>query len=483
MAGFYALSILVASALFLVPLLGLWLHGYPDPGLMLLCMPVAAMILWSIVPRPDRFKPPGPALRAEDHPRLFGVLESLAQSMGQPMPSEIYLLPRTDAWVTYRGGVMGLGSRRVMGLGLPLLMVLSVRELSAVLAHELGHFSAGDFRLGPWIYKTRSSMARTLEALHRGTALLQVVFTVYALLFLRVTRAVSREQELAADRLAARTVSPEELIRGLLLLRCAGAACDAYWSKWVVPMVERGYHAPLVEGCRRFLSAHVVREALTECLEHDETRQTAGPFDTHPPIDDRIRALEAMAPPPGPLPEDSPALSLLEDPGIFESHLLGTRLDPEQAGTLTRVSWAEVGTRVWLPEKEALARRHAAALRQITAGTLPEAARDLEGLSHRLGDPPAEEDTPENRREWSAETLAAALAVALHRAGWELRFQVGDEVSFVKGEVRVEPAQVVHRLASGDLSAEAWADLCRRTAIEDLNLGNDGTWCRGPGVA
>jgi Zn-dependent protease with chaperone function len=34
---------------------------------------------------------------------------------------------------------MGFGSRRVMGLGLPLLQALNVSQLEAVLAHEFGH--------------------------------------------------------------------------------------------------------------------------------------------------------------------------------------------------------------------------------------------------------------------------------------------------------------------------------------------------------
>lgn len=52
---------------------------------------------------------------------------------------------------------MGVGSKRVMGLGLPLLNALTVSELRAVLAHEFGHFVGGDTSLGKWIHKTRSA--------------------------------------------------------------------------------------------------------------------------------------------------------------------------------------------------------------------------------------------------------------------------------------------------------------------------------------
>jgi heat shock protein HtpX len=58
---------------------------------------------------------------------------------------------------------MGFGSRRVMGIGLPLLSILTVSELRGVLAHEFAHYYSGDTRLGPWVYKTQTTMIRTFE--------------------------------------------------------------------------------------------------------------------------------------------------------------------------------------------------------------------------------------------------------------------------------------------------------------------------------
>src|SRR5437867_9295895 len=72
-----------------------------------------------------------------------------------------------NAWVEQRGGIMGFGSRRVMGLGLPLFQIVSIPEFEAILAHEFGHYHAGDTRLGPWVYKTRSGIGRTIGNLAR----------------------------------------------------------------------------------------------------------------------------------------------------------------------------------------------------------------------------------------------------------------------------------------------------------------------------
>ena len=95
--------------------------------------------MWSLVPRVDRFTPPGPRLDRATHPRLFDLIQRVAVATRQEMPAEVYLLNEVNAWVTERGGVMGFGSRRVMGIGLPLMQSVSVAEFEAIIAHEFGH--------------------------------------------------------------------------------------------------------------------------------------------------------------------------------------------------------------------------------------------------------------------------------------------------------------------------------------------------------
>ena len=134
------------------------------------------LILWSIIPRPDRFVPPGPRLGEEDQPRLFQVIREVAEQTGQAMPADVFLVFDMNAWVAQRGGVMGIGSARVMGLGIPLLQYLTLPELKAVLAHEFGHYHGGDTKVGPWIYKTRAAIGRTVEYLDAKAGLLYKPF-------------------------------------------------------------------------------------------------------------------------------------------------------------------------------------------------------------------------------------------------------------------------------------------------------------------
>ena len=208
----YVVAILIAIACFSLVLA--WSNSFllAAGGVIL-----GITILWSLIPRRDKFQPPGAALQRSRHPRLFAELDRIAASLDEDMPNEVYLIPEVNAWVAERG-IVGAGSHRVMGIGLPLLGVLSVAQLRAVLAHEFAHYYGGDTRLGPWVYKTRAAMVRTFTALGKPSAALRVVmrFVLVALLyrlvivvlaaywklFLRCTQLISRRQEFRADELA-----------------------------------------------------------------------------------------------------------------------------------------------------------------------------------------------------------------------------------------------------------------------------------------
>src|SRR2546425_7394449 len=171
------------------------------------------------------------------------------------MPTEVYLVADVNAFVTTRGGFMGFGSRRVMGLGLPLLQTLGVRELRAVLAHEFGHYHGGDTKLGPWIYKTRAAIGRTLRQLSGRSSALQKPFAWYGNLFLRITHAISRRQEYTADALAARAEGARPVVHALRVIHGTAGAFDTFWQSEVVPVLSAGFCPALAEGFNQFLSA------------------------------------------------------------------------------------------------------------------------------------------------------------------------------------------------------------------------------------
>jgi hypothetical protein len=118
MIGFYLLALTISAALvFAVYAEARYAHRI-HLKLALFCLGGAGLIIWSIIPRPDKFTAPGPPLEEQNHPRLFAEPRRTAKRTGQAMPKEVYLVPDVNAWVSQRGGVMGIGSRRIMGVGL-----------------------------------------------------------------------------------------------------------------------------------------------------------------------------------------------------------------------------------------------------------------------------------------------------------------------------------------------------------------------------
>lgn len=481
MIGFYVFAIAIAAVLVLLPYLEYRVVGRIEGRLGAFALFGAGAILWAIVPRWDRFDDPGPRLTEAEHPRLFAALRQVARDTGQAMPAEVFLVAQLNAWVAQRGGIMGFGGRRVMGLGLPLLEALTVRQFRAVLAHEFGHFYGGDTRLGPWIYKTRAAIDRTLRGLRHHSTALAKPFQWYGQGFLRITHAVSRQQEFTADALAARTVGARPLVDGLRALHGSDPAFSAYWSEEVAPLLQLGHRPPIAAGFRRFIEVPRVRSAMDEAVELEMAQGEAGPYDTHPCLRDRVAAVASL-PPGDEAPDDPPALSLLERTDELETRLLAF-LGGDKAPALAPVDWADAGDRVWLPFWRTQVGSRAAALAGLTPASLPEHAKDLAALATRLGLVKGGEDAGEHHGQRAGWVVGVAMATALHDRGWRLHAPPGEPVTLERDGATVHPFALMHRLHTGELPLAEWLALCLRHEIADLGLGRAAGHESAPGTS
>ncbi len=493
MIGFYALAFGIAGFLLLLVYAD-WRYAR-DLNLRLVIFSIAGagMILWSILPRPDRFLPPGPRLEPAAHPRLFAQLTQVASAVGQAMPAEVYLIPQVNAWVAERGGVMGFGSRRVMGLGLPLLQVLKTTSLRAVLAHEFGHYHGGDTRLGPWVYKTRAAIGRAFQNLSSQRSILVYPFLWYGKLFMRVTLAISRRQEFAADELASRKVGAQALIDGLRAIHGAAMAYGPYWQNEAGAVLNAGFRPPLAEGFARFIECPPIARAVSEALSRELAEGKATPYDTHPALRERLKALEGL-PKGEQLPSDPPAISLLDNLPELETCVLVGVAGEAKVRALKPVSWEDVGRQVLIPQWQALVQKQHSALEGLTAASIPEAVRDLNEFARRAGwivqqpislggSQPKGAGTsglvllklpgglsPEEIQRRAVAILGAGLATALYRQGWQPRTLPGENF-FEHGQARLEPFSAVLQLVRGELDDEAWRRQCAEMGINELSLG------------
>lgn len=469
MIGFYILAVAIAIGLIYIPYAEMTYANRLHLKLALFCVLGALAILWSVLPRFDKFEPPGPRLTRAQHPQLFEELAGVAKSVKQAMPAEVYLVPDVNAWVAQRGGIMGFGSRRVMGLGLPLMRTLTRSQFRAVLAHEFGHYHGGDTKLGPWIYKTRGAIGRTLQSLGDGSWL-QLPFLWYGKMFLRITHAVSRRQEFVADELAARAVGSQPLIGGLRTIHGVAPAFNAYWFQECAPVLNAGFRPPLTEGFQRFVQAAPVAEAIHRQLDEELKTGQADPYDTHPPLKERIAAVEHL--PAGNIgPDDPPATTLLADLAGVENVLVATLVKPEFAEKLQPIDWGEVSSRVYLPQWTALVQANASVLSGVTPESLPPLAADLKSLGNRCrstdGEPPDDEHT----EALASAVVGAALTVLLVNRGGKVHTMPGQIVSVTIGATAIEPFEILRSLADAKLTAEAWQRQCGELAIQGMDLG------------
>jgi Zn-dependent protease with chaperone function len=471
MVGFYVLAIAIAGLLIGIPVAEWFWAERIDPRIAIFCALGAIAILRSIAPRRDRFEAPGPLLLASEHPRLFTTLEDVARSTEQEMPAEVYLVPEVNAWVAQRGGVMGIASRRVMGLGLPLMAMLTVDELRAVLAHEFGHYHGGDTALGPWIYRTRSAIGRTLVHMARHSSWLVKPFEWYGAAFLRITHAISRRQEYAADALAARTVGAMPLATGLLAIEGAAAAFTPYWFTELAPVLERGFRPPIAMGFASFVSSPNVAPQLSAAVEQAITDAKVDVFDTHPPLGDRLRALGVQLTASTRTDAEPRAITLLGDLDGVEARLI-TFVSHGKHGSPSPIAWVDAGDRVWSALWRDRVQTGRALLAGLTPAQIPGLASDLAHTAVAFGFAPNREVAQKKGGDGEvAHLLASACAVALLDRGWSLSALPGETVVFSRGAAVITPFASIGALSTGSLSAEEWQASWRDVGLADLDLG------------
>jgi Zn-dependent protease with chaperone function len=462
MVSFYALALIVAFGLLWLAYEDVARSKHPAFRLIAFCVAGAGSVLWAILPRPDRFEPPGPRITAADQPDLFRVIHDVARATSQPMPHDVYLANDVNAFVAQRGGTMGFGSVRVMGLGLPLMQALTVDEFKGVLAHEFGHYHAGDVALGPWIHKTRVAMIRTIAQLSGNV--LRFIFIGYASLFFRATHAVSRRQEFIADEVGAAVAGSSAMISGLRKVTATAFAYQSYWYSELVPIMQAGFRPPLMTGFGRFTARPELLSLMDGIVQQEHREGQTDPYDTHPSMRDRVAALERGAS--RPALDARPAAALLRDLNECERKVLGT-ISADLAN-LKPIDWPAVGAAVYVPRWDARVKQHGALLRNYTCGMPPATEQELK----QIGSGIVPKEAPDEARIGAAwQLIVAAYAMALLPLGWSAETPPGEEAVLRFGAETLRPFSELGAVVSGRATPAAWRGRCAALGIDALPLG------------
>jgi heat shock protein HtpX len=465
--GFYTLALVMAAALLAVAILPWALGGGGNIWVTLTGVVLGLTILVAIFPRRQRFEPHGVRVRADDQPRLLAVIEEEAKAIGARAPDEVYATLEANA------SVMQVGRRRrVMFVGVPLLHILSERGMRGVIAHEFGHYAGGDTRLGPWIYRTYDGVARTVDYLSDEDGdegwtqkAVRQPFIWYGNAFMRITAAIKRRQEFAADRVAVGRAGRDTWIETLRRTHAYGPAFDAYWEHEVSAVLLAGRRPPVVTGFGTYLHSSAIEQAADTYLDH-QLKERTDRYDSHPSLSERIAAVESCEP--GEADDSAPAMALLREPPALETDLLAALFGPE-AAELPALAWDEVGREVYLERARALCAEHGEVLGDATVGDLADLTQALGRtagrLQQRVPDLP-----PEAAPDFAATLLAEALLVALERDGWTIETALGEPLTLRRGEERLDPYEAVGALRSDSVAVAGWRARAIRLGISDLAL-------------
>lgn len=232
----------------------------------------------------------GVCVTEADAPRLWKRIRHMAARLKTAPPDHIVAGIDTNFFVTE--APLTVAGKELKGrslfVSIPLLRVLSVSEADAVLGHELAHFRGGDTRASAQLGPKLQQYDHYVQGMQEGgfTVVVYHFMQFYRMVFQIALSRNSREREFKADRAAAKLVSAQAIAQSLVKI----AAYDHYRHNTERALFARdhkldptlGIAAAVARGLRPYA-------ASIDFVDDMRTAHIPHPFDSHPPLADRMR--------------------------------------------------------------------------------------------------------------------------------------------------------------------------------------------------
>lgn len=225
-----------------------------------------------------------------DAPLLWRRIRHMAARLKTAPPDHLVAGIDTNFFVTETP--LTVGGKTLQGrslfVSIPLLRVLSLQEADAVLGHELAHFRGGDTRNSALLGPKLQQYDHYMYALGQGGLAWVVVpfMQLYRMVFQLALSRDSRAREFKADRTAAKLVSPQGIVQSLIKI----AAYDHYRSNTERRLFESDRQLNGALGIAQTVAQGLHPYAASDDFFDDmRTAHIPHPFDSHPPIAQRMR--------------------------------------------------------------------------------------------------------------------------------------------------------------------------------------------------
>ncbi|BEP35537.1 hypothetical protein GmRootV59_25080 [Variovorax sp. V59] len=232
----------------------------------------------------------GEVVAEADAPRLWERIRQLAARVKTAPPDQIVAGIDTNFFVTE--APCEVGGRTLQGrtlfVSIPLLRVLDQSEADAVLAHELAHLGGGDTRssaaLGPKLLQFDQYTWKMREG---GLSIVaHYLLRLYRMIFAFALARDSREREYKADSVAASLTAPGAIVQSLIKI----AAYASYRNDVERKLFAQDRQHDGALGIAGFVAAGLPPYANSDAfVETMKTADVPHPYDSHPPLLERMR--------------------------------------------------------------------------------------------------------------------------------------------------------------------------------------------------
>lgn len=274
-----------------------------------------AKALWVNIPPPE-----GMPIMPFQAPKLFAMINDLRRQLDAPMFHQVLITDDFNADVVQVPylGIFGWHHNYLL-IGLPLMKALTVEQVRALLAHEIGHLAKGQGRASNWIYLQRLCWLRLRAALdanrNKGGILFKPFLNWFAPYFNACSFPLARTIEYEADAISVRLTSARAAAEALTSVSIVGSYLnERFWPQLhkqadELPRPRFSPYSSMSHEVAASLDSSLTRVWLEDALARRTTSD-----DTHPALADRLTAI-------GETPRLSPPVS-----GWAADRLLGTAL-------------------------------------------------------------------------------------------------------------------------------------------------------------
>ena len=242
----------------------------------------------------------GHLLLSGEHPKIWDFVKNIANEIGSKPPNNIIVGLEPTFYAT-AADVVGCGDAKLKGetlyLSLPLMRLFNRSELTAVVGHELGHFSAKDTafstKFAP-VYRGLGNSINALSSANEGALSLAKLPALIVLAsmyesFEKNVASISREREFEADKVGVSVSSGKDLAYSLSKV----ILFSPLWNNVRIDNIKRLNAGKISENLSLIFkdksAYNLSKQQLDEQKENILASSISHPTDTHPILIERLK--------------------------------------------------------------------------------------------------------------------------------------------------------------------------------------------------